>query len=76
MTKAAQTAAQRAALKVLLAQAHFLARGYASPCADGAALEPHLLAIGAELRRLADKMDELATRGTPTVLGDFFGALG
>ena len=56
-------AARRAALKALVPQAHFLAAGYASSDA----------VLAEQLRAFGDRMDEVATYGSPAMLSAFFG---
>lgn len=64
--KPEQTAAQREALKTLIVYVHWEATSRTEKA-------PH---VSLELRRLADKISDLAHRGTSRVLAEFFGSLG
>lgn len=67
------TAAQRQALRVLAPLAHFEAGTYESLDRSGNPPTPSDAAMGAQLRRLANWMHALATRGTESALARFFG---
>ena len=73
---------QRTALKILVPHAHLIASGYWSLTHDsqGEKLPAEAIAdnraLATEIRRIADRMDEIASRGTPSVLAAFFGGLG
>lgn len=67
------TAAQRQALQVLAPLAHFEAGAYESLDRRGIPPSPSDAAMGAQLRRLANWMHALATRGTAAGLAQFFG---
>jgi hypothetical protein len=58
--------ARREALRVLVAYVHWEATVHAQGAPE----------VAAELRRLGDKISDLANRGTAAVLANFFGALG
>ncbi len=73
---------QRAALKLLVPHAHLIAAAYWGQTHD---MDGHPLtltavednrALSVELRRIADRMDEVASRGSASVLAAFFGATG
>ncbi len=72
---------QRVALKILVPHAHLIAAGYWALTHDSEGNPLSLTAIdenralSVEIRRIADRMDEVATRGTASVLAAFFGAL-
>jgi hypothetical protein len=66
-------AARRAALKALVPAAHQVARTYATR--QGLDFTPiEHAAVSVELRKLADRMDDLAERGSAAVVASFFGA--
>ena len=67
------TAAQRMALNALVPHAHFEASAYESLDREGNPPSPADAAIGAQLRRIANWMHALATRGTESALARFFG---
>lgn len=76
-----ETIARRAALKEVVIATHLLATTYSMRHdLSGRPLEAGQLAahqaMAAQLRGLADKMDGIASRGTPSVLAAFFGAPG
>jgi hypothetical protein len=73
---------QRMALKILVPHAHLIAAGYWALTHDSegqplssTAIEDNR-ALSVELRRIADRMDEVASRGSASVLAAFFGATG
>ena len=63
--------ARRGALKAMVPHAHALAASYARPNGDGEPRPAHML-IATQLRRFADLIDAIATKGTVRMLALFF----
>lgn len=63
--------ARRGALKEMVRYAHLMAASWMQGCPD-----TNDMTISVELRRLADRLDDLATNGTAPALAQFFGVAG